>query len=168
MTLPFLWGCRFPASMATLRGCMLGLTGSHSAAHIFRSTLEGLVFEIRRLLGGLGTAAPSLVLVAGGGTASSLLLQILADVVGSDVTVVADATSLVAAGAAMIACSSVEPHVRPRVGIGSRTMRPDPSKHAVYTTIYESVYLPLVSAIKPICETMQAINFDACDAMPIK
>lgn len=65
------------------KGSMLGFDGRHGRGHMFRSILEGLVFNLRFYSGlmlqetGLN---PTRLIVSGGGSNSDLVMQIFADV----------------------------------------------------------------------------------------
>ena len=70
------------------RGCWLGLTGSHQIGHMYRALLEGVALE-QALVSGMieeQTAEPIKAFVAiGGGAASDLWCQIVADACGKTV-----------------------------------------------------------------------------------
>lgn len=70
------------------RGCFVGLTGSHRIGHMYRSLLEGIALE-QALVSGLieertGIRIKELVAI-GGGAASDLWCQIIANVCGKTV-----------------------------------------------------------------------------------
>ena len=50
VTVPHWWGCRFPDSRPSLRGATLGWSHHHTRAHMYRSVVEGLAFELRRAI----------------------------------------------------------------------------------------------------------------------
>ena len=87
------------------RGCMLGLTGAHRAAHLYRALLEGIALEqalvTRMIEEEAGIEAGEFVAI-GGGAASDLWRQIVADACGKPVkrSRTVEASSL---GAAMCA-----------------------------------------------------------------
>lgn len=86
LCLPYLAGERFPVLDADATGCYLGLTPETSAADLARSALEGVAFSLRQGLEQLG-AAPSSISLIGGGGREAVWCQILADVLGHDITV---------------------------------------------------------------------------------
>jgi xylulokinase len=66
------------------KGCLDGLQLSHTAAHLLRSVIEGLAFELNRhleLLRGAGISVQRL-LMTGGAAASEVTPQIIADITG--------------------------------------------------------------------------------------
>jgi xylulokinase len=80
------WNCaQTPYWDTDARGVTLGWTGSHTRAHLYRSLLEGVGFELRLHLAGLEAATGTrveLLRAMGGGSRSDLWLQVLADVTG--------------------------------------------------------------------------------------
>jgi xylulokinase len=103
--LPYLTGERNPHPDPTARGAFVGLTVQHDRRHLARAVLEGVAFGIRdglELMVEAGVARPSQVRVSGGGTASPLWRQILADVLDVELATVAT-TEGAAYGAALLA-----------------------------------------------------------------
>ncbi len=89
--LPYLTGERSPHADPMARGAFVGLTVSHDRRHLTRSVLEGVAFGLRDgldLMIGAGMPAPSQIRASGGGTASPLWRQILADVLGAEIATV--------------------------------------------------------------------------------
>jgi xylulokinase len=103
--LPYLTGERTPHADPLARGAFVGLTVSHDRRHLTRAVLEGVAFGLRDgldLMVGAGMSAPAQIRATGGGTASELWLQILTDVLGTEIATV-DTTEGAAYGAAMLA-----------------------------------------------------------------
>ena len=89
--LPYLSGERNPYPDPLARGAFVGLTLSHDRRHLARAVLEGVAFGLRDgldLMVDAGTAAPSQIRASGGGIASALWRQILADVLGAEIATV--------------------------------------------------------------------------------
>lgn len=102
--IPALAGAMTPAWNADARASLHGLTAMHDRPHVARAILEGLAFACRDVatrLRSLGLAIPH-ALVLGGGTASSVWLQIRADALQLPHHVAARSDTS-AIGAAMIA-----------------------------------------------------------------
>ncbi|MGD0472848.1 MAG: FGGY-family carbohydrate kinase [Candidatus Velthaea sp.] len=81
LTLPYWSGCMNPHWDPDARGCLIGFTGSHGAAHVYRSILEGLTLESARaasVMEAEGIAIDELVVI-GGGARSPLWVQMVAD-----------------------------------------------------------------------------------------
>ncbi len=81
LTLPYWSGCMNPHWDPDARGCIVGFTGSHGAAHVYRSMLEGLTLESARAASAMEAAGVAIDehVVIGGGARSSLWVQMVAD-----------------------------------------------------------------------------------------
>jgi len=89
--LPYLTGERSPHPDPLARGAFVGLTVSHDRRHLTRAVLEGVAFGLRDGLDqmiGTGMAVPGQIRASGGGTASPVWCQILADVLGAEIATV--------------------------------------------------------------------------------
>jgi len=81
VVLPYFSGERTPINDPKARGVIFGLTLAHTRAHMFKALLEGTGygvrhnFEVMREIG----ADPKEVIAVGGGTKSSLWLQVVSD-----------------------------------------------------------------------------------------
>jgi xylulokinase len=88
---PYLMGERTPYLDATARGMLVGLTASHTRAHVVRAILEGVAFSLRdtfTIFDQIDVPVKSIRL-GGGGARSALWRQIQADVYGHAVETVA-------------------------------------------------------------------------------
>ncbi len=102
---PYLSGERSPYPDPNARGAFVGLTLAHDRRHMTRAVLEGVVYGLRdglELMVAAGTPAPQRVLASGGGVASPLWRQILADVLGAEIAI-PQTTEGAAYGAATLA-----------------------------------------------------------------
>jgi xylulokinase len=103
--LPYLSGERSPYPDPLARGAFVGLTLSHDRRHLTRAVLEGVAFGLRDgldLMTEAGMPAPAQIRASGGGTASPLWRQILADVLGAEIATV-NTTEGAAYGAGLLA-----------------------------------------------------------------
>ena len=103
--LPYLSGERSPHPDPLARGAFVGLTVGHHRAHLSRAVLEGVAFGLRDgldLMIGAGLPAPAQIRASGGGLASAVWRQILADVLDADIATVAT-TEGAAYGAGVLA-----------------------------------------------------------------
>lgn len=103
--LPYLSGERSPHPDPLARGSFIGLTLTHDQRHLTRAVLEGVAFGLRDgldLIIEAGTPAPEQIRASGGGTASPLWRQILADVLEAEIATVNTAEGA-AYGAAVLA-----------------------------------------------------------------
>jgi xylulokinase len=88
---PYLMGERTPYLDATARGMLVGLTASHTRAHVIRAILEGVAFSLRdtfTIFEHIDVPVKTIRL-GGGGARSLLWRQIQADVYGHEVETVA-------------------------------------------------------------------------------
>ena len=84
--LPYLTGERSPHPDPLARGAFVGLTVTHDRRHLARAVLEGVAFGLRDGLDQMvatGLRRPSQIRASGGGIASAVWRQILADVLGA-------------------------------------------------------------------------------------
>jgi xylulokinase len=103
--LPYLIGERTPHPDPLARGAFVGLTVRHTQAHLTRAVLEGVAFGLRdsvELLRTTGVDAPTQVRISGGGARSRLWLQIIADILQTELVIV-NTVEGAAYGAALLA-----------------------------------------------------------------
>jgi xylulokinase len=101
---PYLMGERTPHLDPHARAALVGLTASHTRAHVVRAILEGVAFSLRDTLtifAEMGVPVETIRL-GGGGARSGLWRQIQADVYGHTVELV-EAEEGAAYGAALLA-----------------------------------------------------------------
>jgi len=101
---PYLMGERTPHLDPTARGMLVGLTASHTRAHVIRAILEGVAFSLRdtfTIFQEIEVPVETIRL-GGGGARSALWRQIQADIYGQPVQTVA-AEEGAAYGAAILA-----------------------------------------------------------------
>ena len=107
--LPYLQGERTPHRDASARGAFVGLSLSHTRAHLSRAVIEGICFALRdslTILRDLGVAIDQ-VLLTGGGARSPFVRRVQADVYGLPVVRV-NREEGPAYGAALLAAVGVE------------------------------------------------------------
>jgi len=103
--LPYLSGERSPHPDPAARGAFVGLTLAHDRRHLVRAVLEGVAFGLRDgldLMIAAGMPAPAWIRASGGGLASPLWRQILADVLEVELEST-ETTEGAAYGAALLA-----------------------------------------------------------------
>lgn len=84
LVVPYFSGERTPINDPLARGLILGLSLSHTRAHIYRAILEATAYGVRHhleVMNELGNE-PTEILSVGGGTKNGLWLQIVSDVTG--------------------------------------------------------------------------------------
>ncbi len=151
--LPYLTGERTPHPDPEARGAFVGLTVRHTRAHLARAVMEGVAFGLRDSLEIIREQSTVReIRVAGGGAASRVWLQILADVFGAEVRSV-DVPESAAFGTALLAAVAVGayPTVGDAVAATIRTgaqYQPGPSASR-YEEMYE-IYRSLYPALRDI------------------
>lgn len=112
ITLPYWNAVQSPYWDAIARGAVVGWRGTHSRAHMYRSILESIGFEMKLNLesieAGTGTKITTLRAM-GGGTRSELWRQIMADTAGVPITLCAE-DEISALGAAVVAMAGIGAH----------------------------------------------------------
>ena len=145
MLVPYWEGCMTPHWDASARGVIAGLSGSTRRGDLYRALLEGVVLEqalaSRRLQAGSGQKIDHYIAV-GGGTASDLWMQILADATAVPVhrSTSKEASSLGAAIAAATGCGwfrSFAEASAAMAGHVDRTFEPKPQEQAAYAELGE-------------------------------
>jgi xylulokinase len=152
---PYLMGERTPYLDSNARAAWVGLTASHTRAHMVRAILEGVAFSLQdtfTIFREMNLPVKS-IRVGGGGARSQLWLQIQADVYGREVERV-EAEEGPAYGAAILAgvgaqmWSSVDAACDAVVRVRDRTP-PNPASMAVMAANYKQ-YRRVYPALKSI------------------
>jgi xylulokinase len=101
---PYLMGERTPHLDPNARAALIGLTASHTRAHIIRAILEGVAFSLRETFTIFRemNVPVNRIRLGGGGSRSPLWRQIQADIYGHEVEIV-EAEEGAAYGAAILA-----------------------------------------------------------------
>lgn len=155
MWTPYLMGERTPHLDPFARAALVGLTASHTRAHIVRAMLEGVVFSLRdtfEIFSEIDLQVEEIRL-GGGGARSSLWRQIQADIYGQSVNSVA-AEEGAAFGAALLAgvgvgiWSSIDAACDAVVRISDH-VEPSPESVRILAEQYER-FKQIYSALKPI------------------
>jgi sugar (pentulose or hexulose) kinase len=156
-------------------GIVVGWRGVHGLPHLYRAILEGMAFE--QCLGMMGVEEAlgrpvDRYIAIGGGARSDVWRQIIADVTGKPVfrAAITEAASL---GAGILAAAAAECHADVRQAAREMTRilpqpaEPDPSRHDVYTRLFEEVYRPLFPALRICLDRLTALsNKDASNGSP--
>ena len=151
LALPYWGAVMTPYWDPLARGCWVGLSGSHTRGHMYRSLLEGAALEqalvTRMIEEATGTSVSEFIAI-GGGAASDLWCSIMADVTGKTIrrSRTLEASSL---GAAI--CAAVAAGLYPTAAGAARAMcdksfrdiEPSAENHARYANllaVYEDLY----------------------------
>ncbi|MCX6046288.1 MAG: FGGY-family carbohydrate kinase [Chloroflexi bacterium] len=101
--LPYLAGERSPFSDPQARGAFIGLSLLTTQAEQARAVMEGVAFAYRNLRDSLQVAQTGPLFLVGGGAKSTIWPQIMADVLGCEVQIVAAPGDAAVRGAAILA-----------------------------------------------------------------
>ena len=144
-------------------GTVMGLRETHSRAHVFRSLLEGIAFDLRRgletLEGATGTKIRE-IRVGGGGSRSDVVVQMLADVL--DLPVLRPPSEeLAARGAALVAAVAGGVHPTLDAAVAAMvppapTIRPRREAVAAYDALYEGVWSQGTTETRRLSRTLAA------------
>ena len=151
--LPWIWGERAPVDDDNVRGGFVNLGLNHTKGHMIRAMLEGIGHHLRWIFSAIEAAGIPLkeVNVIGGGAASPMWLQILADTTNVRLLHVEGPLDACARGAAMTAAvglgfykdfSEVEKVIR----LTGSEYTPNPEHRELYNKAYRdfrSLYKPL-------------------------
>ena len=156
---PYLMGERTPHLDPHARGALVGLTASHTRAHVIRAILEGVTFSLRdtfEIFKELNVPVENIRL-GGGGARSSLWRQIQADVYGHEVEIV-QAEEGAAYGAALLAGvgGGIWPSVDAACGAVVRVaerVSPEPSNAVLLDKQYQAFRL-LYPALRTVTERL--------------
>ena len=157
-------GSRTPVTDPLQRGALLGLTLSHTRAHIWRALMESVCFGTRACLEGIEKAGHGCneIVIAGGATRSDLWLQMHADVTGKPVVVCefADAPLL---GCAILASVNAGVHANVDEAIDcmvrkAKRVVPSEAASKAYDKLYKSVYSKVGSATRPVAHSIAAFS----------
>jgi xylulokinase len=158
---PYLMGERTPHLDPNARAALVGLTASHTRAHVIRAIMEGVAYSLQdtfTIFGEMKIPVASIRL-GGGGARSPLWRQIQADVYGHEVEIVA-AEEGAAYGAAILAgvgaggWPNVEQACDAVVRVAKR-VAPSPKDSAVMQTAYPT-YRQVYPALKTLCSGLKA------------
>lgn len=161
--LPYLMGERSPHLDPNARAAFVGITASHTRAHLTRAVLEGVAFSLRdslEIFRELG-ARMSAIRLGGGGTRSELWRQIQADAYGQPVELIevdegAAFGAAILAGVGAGAWSTVDEACERAIRIAER-IEPNPDSMKALNRNYEA-YKMLYGALRQILERSKIIN----------
>ncbi len=155
--IPYLMGERTPHLDPSARAALLGLSASHTRAHVIRAILEGVAFSLRDSLTIFREIQVPVehIRLGGGGARSALWRQIQADVYGQDVEQVeteegAAYGAAILAGVGAGAWKSVDEACDAVVGI-ARRIHPDAKRSATMDGGYQ-IYRRIYPALRGIYE----------------
>lgn len=161
--LPYLTGERSPHPDPYARGAFIGLTLAHDRRHLVRAVLEGVAFGLRDgldLMIEAGVPRPDQIRASGGGTASPLWRQILADVLGAEIATV-ETTEGAAYGAGLLAVVGAGWHESVEAATAALvtpTLAAAPGQDARRYAEAHAIYRELYPALAPSFVRMSPVN----------
>lgn len=150
VVLPYFMGERSPIWDTHARGAIIGLSLSHTRAHVWRAFLEAIAYSLRHTLESTGKKVETTLLVAGGAIKSQLWRQIIADVTGHpvvcpkhDVEANLGDVMLAGVGTGLVSWEEVKTWK-----VMDKKVYPNEKAHSIYNQlypVYRSSYLHLKS-----------------------
>lgn len=149
------WGPSLSRPMS--KGSIVGFSEVHTREHLYRAILEGIAYALREGLEEIEKSqrhSISSLMISGGGSQSSAICQITADIFGLPVSRVQtfETTSLGSAICCFTALgefSSIQEATK-EMSHKTNTYIPDPKAHQQYEYLYKKVYLKMYPQLKNI------------------
>jgi xylulokinase len=156
---PYLQGERAPYWDARLRGDFIGLTMAHTPAHLCRAVLEGVAFSLRDVIAASPRPLAGPARLLGGGAASPLWRQIIADVTG--LTLEQPAGADAAFGAALLAALGAGAFASPAQAVDScvhitASTPPNAGNAAIYRKLFD-IYQRSQALMAPLAHELSAL-----------
>ncbi|SMC18324.1 Sugar (pentulose or hexulose) kinase [Desulfacinum hydrothermale DSM 13146] len=156
-----------PSNALHRKGVMIGLDLHHTRAHIYRALMEGIALRMKNNFDDMNRelgVKPERLIVCGGGSNSSLFMQIVADVFGVTAvrTAINGAAALGAAIAAAVATdhySTFEEAVERMVHIKD-SFHYDEKRRRAYDRINREAFRELPTLLEPTLQRIQSLRSD--------
>lgn len=165
--LPYLYGERAPYADADARGVHFGISGEHKVGHFARSVMEGVSFGLKDSLELMRAQEVKIneVRAIGGGSKSKIWQQILADILGEEISLI-NIEEGPAFGAALIAGVGIGVYndfkeVEEKIIKVSDKIKPIKENVEIYQNyyqLYQSLYDSLESDFKKLTSIRDSIN----------
>lgn len=147
------------------KGCIVGFSDNHTREHLYRAIIEGIAYALREGLEGIEKSQHhkiNEIRISGGGSQSSVICQITADIFGLPVSRVQtyETTSLGAAISVFTALNEF-PNITEAINTMSHkttTFQPNPVAHQQYEYLYKKVYLKMYPQLKHQYEAISAFR----------
>lgn len=176
ITLPYWNAVQSPYWDSVARGATVGWRGIHTRAHMYRSILESIGYEMRLNLdsieAGTGTKLTTLRAM-GGGVRSELWCQIMADTIGLPITICAE-DEISALGAAVLAMAATGAHGTPDVAKSAEimahfgeTIEPNLALHTQYQEV-ANIQRKLYPQLREVFEDLHTLSEKTTESGNIK
>ena len=157
------WGPGLKRPLA--KGAIVGFSDIHTREHMYRAIIEGIAYALKEGMEGIEKKQRRKIKeirISGGGSQSSVICQITADIFGLPVSRIHtfESTSL---GAAISVFVSTKEFDSPEAAIKamshiSETFNPNPVAHQQYEYLYKKAYLPLYPNLKEIYSDLKKFD----------
>lgn len=161
ITLPYFAGERTPINDPQAKGILFGLTLAHTRSHMYRSALESIGYSINQQIRIMESHKVPIdqIFAVGGGAQSDLWMQIVADILGKEISTPA-ITVGASFGDALMAASGIKypgfesfdkltNFIKP-----GKTYYPDMENHKLYKK-YQDIYDALYPATKDLMHALE-------------
>jgi gluconokinase len=148
--LPYILGERAPFYNPDARGVFFGMAHHHTCEHMLRALVEGICFEIRTIASAIEESADKKVdqvVASGGFSRSDSWVQLMADILGKEVSV-NDPNDASAMGAAMMGFKSLKIETSFKSVLTAKIFRPDLAKHQFYRDHF-TLFVELTAVLQP-------------------
>jgi len=147
------------------KGAIIGFSGEHTRAHVYRAIIEGIAYELRRLKEVMEELSGSKVKelrVGGGGSKSNEIMQITADVFNLPASRM-HTSDLSALGAAIDAAVTLNIYHDFPEAVGNmvrvkETFTPHAKNVKIYDRLFNEVYKEIYSALSPLYRKIAEIT----------
>ena len=149
------------------RGSIVGFSGVHTRYHLYRAIYEGIAFALREGLDEIMKKThkkPEYIVLSGGGSASDVLVHIIADVFGvpcyRSATVEAGSLGAAMAGFISLGVYKNEKEAVSHMVEKTEVIHPDMKNHEVYNKLYKKVYLKMYPSLKGVYNSCKDFYLD--------
>jgi sugar (pentulose or hexulose) kinase len=147
------------------KGAIIGFSGEHARAHVYRAIIEGIAYELRRLKEVMEELSGSKVKelrVGGGGSKSSEIMQMTADIFNLPASRV-HTSNLAALGAAIDAAVTLNiyhdfPEAVDNMVRVKKTFTPHAKNVKIYDRLFNEVYKEIYPALSPLYRKIAEIT----------
>ncbi len=147
------------------KGAIIGFSGEHTRAHVYRAIIEGIAYELRRLKEVMEELSGSKVKelrVGGGGSKSSEIMQMTADIFNLPASRV-HTSNLAALGAAIDAAVTLNIYHDFPEAVGNmvrvkETFTPHAKNVKIYDRLFNEVYKEIYPALSPLYRKIAEIT----------
>ena len=147
------------------KGAIIGFSGEHTRAHVYRAIIEGIAYELRRLKEVMEEHAGSKIKelrVGGGGSKSNEIMQMTADIFNLPASRV-HTSNLSALGAAIDAAVTLNIYHDFPEAVGNmvrvkKTFTPHAKNVKIYDRLFNEVYKEIYPALSPLYRKIAEIT----------